>query len=64
MLPKRTVQELVRDLRIRARALTGEGWERTATRAMMEEAAQGVGVLEFKIQRRRSLYAGSALRLL
>ncbi len=39
-LPKRDVKALVEALRIRALALTGQEWERTATRDMMKEAAQ------------------------
>lgn len=39
-LPKRDARELIEALRIRALALTGEAWERTATRDMMNEAAQ------------------------
>jgi len=38
-LPKRTTVELARDLRIRAAALIGAEWERTATAVMMREAA-------------------------
>jgi hypothetical protein len=38
-LPKRDVPALIEALRIRALALTGEKWERTATRDMMKEAA-------------------------
>ena len=39
-LPKRDAKALIEALRIRALALTGEAWERTATRNMMNEAAQ------------------------
>ncbi len=39
-LPKRDAKALIESLRIRALALTGEAWERTATRDMMKEAAQ------------------------
>ena len=45
-LPKRDVPALIEALRIRALALTGERWERNATRDMMKEAAQ---VLEDRI---------------
>jgi hypothetical protein len=38
-LPKRDVPTLIESLRIRALALTGERWERDATRDMMREAA-------------------------
>ena len=37
--PKRDATELIEALRIRAMYLTGEKWERTATAAMMKEAA-------------------------
>jgi hypothetical protein len=39
-LPQRDIPTLIEALRIRALALTGEAWERTATRDMMNEAAQ------------------------
>ena len=37
--PKRSAEELVRDLRARADILGGQPWERTATQEMMREAA-------------------------
>lgn len=37
--PKRDIPALIEALRIRALALTGAEWERTATRDMMKEAA-------------------------
>lgn len=46
MLPKRNARELTESLRIRALALTGETWERNATRDMMKEAAQMIEDLE------------------
>lgn len=42
ILPKRDGRELTEALRIRALALTGEKWERTATADMMKEAAQWI----------------------
>jgi hypothetical protein len=39
-LPVRDIPTLIEALRIRALALTGAAWERTATRDMMTEAAQ------------------------
>jgi hypothetical protein len=39
-LPKRDAKQLIESLRRRAAALTGQSWERTANRDMMNEAAQ------------------------
>lgn len=39
-LPRRTTTALIEALRIRALALTGERWERTATRDIIKKAAQ------------------------
>lgn len=44
-LPKRTAQELARDLRQRADRLTGAAWEAPATAAMMREAADMLAAL-------------------
>lgn len=41
-LPKRSVDELVQALRVRADSLTGEKWEAPATAAMMREAAEAL----------------------
>lgn len=41
-LPIRDTSALIEALRIRALALTGETWEREATRDMMKEAAQSL----------------------
>jgi hypothetical protein len=48
-LPKRGNQELTEALRIRALALCGEKWERTATADMMKEAADAIEVLETRL---------------
>jgi hypothetical protein len=45
-LPKRTPEELARDLRTRADLLTGASWERDATAAMMREAADLIATQE------------------
>ena len=40
IMPQRDIFTLIEALRVRSLALTGEAWERVATRDMMNEAAQ------------------------
>lgn len=50
-LPKRDTPALIEALRIRALALTGQEWERNATRDMMNEAAQQLEELQAALDR-------------
>ncbi len=56
-LPQRDIPALIEALRIRAMALTGEAWERSATRDMMKEAAQRLEDCQTEIRRLRDEHA-------